>query len=68
MGIFFKQPGNIEYEEKKITNNSKAPLIVYDEKTREPIYLYPGESKIIIKRIPAKLPRVVEIIRGDYER
>lgn len=67
MGIFFKRSGNEDYEEKRITNNSKAPLIVYDEKSREPILIEAGQSKIILKRIPPKLPRTVEIIRGNYE-
>lgn len=68
MGILFKRSKDIEFEEKRITNNSKAPLIIYDEKTRERIYLNPGESKIILKAIKPKLPRTVEIIRGDYEQ
>lgn len=68
MGIFFKRSENIEYEEKRITNDTKTMLVIYDEKSREPIYLNPGESKIILKAIPAKLPRKVEIIRGDYQK
>lgn len=68
MGIFFKRSGNEEFEEKRITNNTKTMLVVYDERSREPVYLSPGESKIILKAIPPKLPRTVEIIRGDYER
>ena len=43
-------------------------LVVYDEKTREAVHLQPGEAKIILKAIPAKLPRTVEIIRGDYQK
>lgn len=68
MGIFFKRSENIEYKEERITNATKTMLVVYDEKTREPVYLQPGQNKIILKAIKPKLPRVVEIIRGDYER
>lgn len=67
MGIFWKRSKNIEFEEKRITNNSKAPLIVYDERSRESVYLQPGESKIILKAVKPKLPRTVEVELGRYE-
>jgi len=67
MGIFFKHSGDEDFEEKRISNNTKAPLIVYDERNMEAVHIPPGQSKIILKRIPVRLPRKIEIIRGNYE-
>lgn len=66
MGIFFKR-GNEDYEEKKITNDTKTMLVIFDEKTKEPIHIFPGESKIVLKAVRSKLPYTREIIRGNFE-